>query len=400
MTQTADYTIQGFLYQFNVTIQQILQAQSDAIIVVEGIIEDVEIVTESTTIAVQCKYHESKDTFALSVLYKPLLQMMEHFQKNPSAQISYKLFAHFPSIAEEYSISKDDLTEVLDSSAVALEKYTSQLRGRIDLDKFLERFSFIHGPSYDELMQELKCSFQNERISSDDFDLLIYPNALNTIANLSIHHDVNKRQITRHKFLGDLKNIESTAISRWTMALFTKKQLLESRRKQLKVNLGKNARSRHFLFFSKSFVDFNENIVTFIVDYVQKYHCKQAHICTPLFALDTDQKNFDNIVIRLHAKGIIANTGIIAGSVFDKTKFFKKPLIQKIENTLTREFHILLLRVDKDLSVLNVKKSDDLFILGTGEHSSISTEDLTVEKLSTDSFAELKFVMGLSNDIA
>jgi hypothetical protein len=36
MSRSADYTIQGFLYQFNKTLLEILKAQADSIITVEG----------------------------------------------------------------------------------------------------------------------------------------------------------------------------------------------------------------------------------------------------------------------------------------------------------------------------------------------------------------------------
>ena len=43
MGRSADYTIQGFLYQFNKTILEILAAENDQLITIEGIIEDIEI---------------------------------------------------------------------------------------------------------------------------------------------------------------------------------------------------------------------------------------------------------------------------------------------------------------------------------------------------------------------
>ena len=56
MPRTADYTIQGFLYQFNKTVLEVLKAQEDEVITVEGIIEDIEISSPSKLSAIQCKY--------------------------------------------------------------------------------------------------------------------------------------------------------------------------------------------------------------------------------------------------------------------------------------------------------------------------------------------------------
>lgn len=45
MSRTADYTIQGFIYQFIITFHKLLISTDDAEITVEGIIEDIDIVT-------------------------------------------------------------------------------------------------------------------------------------------------------------------------------------------------------------------------------------------------------------------------------------------------------------------------------------------------------------------
>lgn len=85
MSRTADYTIQGFLYQFNKTALEILSAQDDDKITVEGIIEDIEVATSTTLKAIQCKYHEASASFTASAVYKPLLQMLKYFSDNKSA---------------------------------------------------------------------------------------------------------------------------------------------------------------------------------------------------------------------------------------------------------------------------------------------------------------------------
>lgn len=98
MSRSADYTIKGFLYQFNKTLLEILNSKDNSVIRVEGIVEDVEIVTPVLTTAIQCKYHEASEAFTPSSIFKPLLQMMYHFHTNGSVNIQYVLFAHFPSL--------------------------------------------------------------------------------------------------------------------------------------------------------------------------------------------------------------------------------------------------------------------------------------------------------------
>ena len=104
MTRTADYTIKGFLYQFNKTILEILRADDSATVNIEGVIEDVEVVTPTTTIGIQCKYHEASSGFTTSAIFKPLLQMLVHFSSHPTDEIKDVLFAYFPRAEKESRI--------------------------------------------------------------------------------------------------------------------------------------------------------------------------------------------------------------------------------------------------------------------------------------------------------
>ena len=55
MGRSADYTIQGFLYQFNQTLSELLKAADDDVITIEGIVEDIEVASFAGTKAIQCK---------------------------------------------------------------------------------------------------------------------------------------------------------------------------------------------------------------------------------------------------------------------------------------------------------------------------------------------------------
>ena len=115
--RSADYTIQGFIYQFNKTLLEILRDSEDSSIYVEGIIEDVEVVSAKGMAAIQCKYHETAKSFNLSDIYKPVLQMIEHFQINLDSNIDYILYAHFPSeqIGKITCLVESDINDILAS---------------------------------------------------------------------------------------------------------------------------------------------------------------------------------------------------------------------------------------------------------------------------------------------
>lgn len=399
MSRAADYTIKGFLYQFNKTLLEILNSQDDSIITVEGIVEDVEIVTPAMMTAIQCKYHEASESFTPSGIFKPLLQMMHHFHTNPDANIHYILFAHYPSVngMAQPSVGRTGLQAALDSKNKDFQEYVATLRGNVDLDTFLSRFAMEFGPTFDDLVTQAIAALESNGIPRGDIDTLAYPNAINMIAGISVKHDPMERKTTKWQFLEDLKGIRKTAISRWTMALRTRKQLLDARRKQLKTHLDKNSRLRYFVIYSKSLDDYETEIVLFVNDYLDKYHFKPAHISTPVLCLCASEDDFRNIQLRLYKKGIISTDGYI-GKYFDESRFFREPLIQKVSRgAIKREFSLRLLRWEDNGIVLNNQKCDDLFIIGESDFDSLNKVDVNVEHIAATSLKEVKYVMGVSN---
>ncbi len=399
MSRVADYTIQGFLYQFNKTLLEILNSPDDSYITVEGIVEDVEITTLSGITAIQCKYHEASKTFSSSDIFEPLLQMMYHFNANPTTSIRYILFAHYPSTigTSRPTIGKIELQDALDSENKDFRKYVTTLRGNVNLDCFIENFVMEFGPSLDDLVKQACKALKENGIPEGDIDTLAYPNAIQMIAEVSTKHDQEKRRITKRKFIDDLKRIRQTAISRWTMALRTRKQLLDARRKQLKIQLDKNSRLRYFVINSENLCDYDTEIVLFINDYLEKFHFKPTHISTPLFCLCTSKEKFQDIRYRLYTKGIISNDGYI-GEYFDETRFFRDPLLLKgAGRAIKREFSLRLVRWQDHGTVLNSRKCDDLFIIGECDCDSLDTVDVNTEIILSKSLMEIKYVLGVSN---
>jgi len=124
---------------------EILRSPDDAIVTVEGIVEDIEVTSSDAKTAIQCKYHEAADTFTPSIIFKPLLQMLEHFHANQAAGIRYILFAHFPSMTEapNQSTQLTYLKSALDTKNKDLKGLASNLRDKVDLDKFMPLFSMV-----------------------------------------------------------------------------------------------------------------------------------------------------------------------------------------------------------------------------------------------------------------
>lgn len=390
MGRSADYTIQGFLYQFNQTLLELLNAADDAVIAIEGIVEDIEVATFSGTKAIQCKYHETQDKYTPSIFYHPLLQMMKHFKSNPDAKIQYHLYAHLPD-NPVISITAVELNEALQSKNNHLKALIADAHG-VDIAAFLKVFSAKVTPKYDELIEKNTQQLEALGFNKTEIETLFYPNAIQIIADLSIKHDVNKRQVSKKDFLASLRNIRSTAVSQWTLALKTRQKILETRHKQLKGNLGANARLRHLIVFPQFLDQFDDQIVLFIKSFIDRYHFKAAHVQTPLFALDVSEEKFDAIAERLVGKDVVPNHGRPV-KVFSETHFFREPMVQKSK----KEFVLRLIRWDDYKNLLLKSKADDLFVIGSGDTSCIDTQDVNIEVLDAEKFDEIKFVMGLNN---
>ena len=185
---------------------EILKSQDDSVITVEGIVEDVEIVTPAMMTAIQCKYHEASETFTPSGIFKPLLQMMHHFHANPDANIRYILFAHYPSVKGSLSrqSGKPNFKRLLIQRTRTSRQYIATLRGKVDLDG-----SFLDSPwnsvrRLTILLTQVSAALKANGIPDGDIETLAYPNAIHMIAGISVKHDPTERKITKRQFLAEL----------------------------------------------------------------------------------------------------------------------------------------------------------------------------------------------------
>ena len=284
MERIADSTIKGFMYQFNLSLNEILKSTNE-IIKIEGIIEDIDRINEENTTAIQCKYHEEVEKFQWSKVSKPILQMLKTYTNSDGNNISFILYAFFPSEQfGEKAVPKNEINEMLntrnieyicnyisyikkiDDSGIKLlvskerktkeekekiQQYfiTNELEVLCDLDDFLDnRFRFVVGREYYELEEENKSLLCQNGFSQADVNDIVFPNAIQKIASLSILKEDKDRNITKKELLEELKSIRKTAISRWTRELSNYKELLSIRRKQLGKNLNVNYRKRCFVF--------------------------------------------------------------------------------------------------------------------------------------------------------
>ena len=311
MGRVADSTIKGFMYQFNLTLNQILKA-SDDVIKVEGIVEDIDVSFNDHVTAIQCKYHEEQQKFQWSTVYKPILQMMKTFcMMGSDLDIKFILYAYFPNEKEgkkllddkkmENILKTDNIEYICDyvaylmkienaqidqllqkprktmSDKEKIKKYFAEnnLEIKCDLKEFLDNhFEFIVGKSYDELEKENKELLEKLGFEKEDIPDIVYPNAIQKIADLSIIRNDSKRNITKDEMIQDLRMIKTAAITRWTRLLSNYGDVIKKKRKQLNTSLNINKRKRCFFIDPFLIENFDNDVILFLKNYVMRYCCK------------------------------------------------------------------------------------------------------------------------------
>jgi hypothetical protein len=400
MSRTAESTIKGFLYQFQKTIKSILESSYDDKITVEGIVEDVDVShIDGSTTAIQCKYHESVEVFSTSLIYKPLLQMVENYSSNPAVNITYKLFVHVQNQDHiSRSITEDELNSALESTNAKLQATINRIPAGFNKADFLTKLTLEFGESIDELSISIKTLLEDIGIQNSDVENILYPNSINHIARISCGDTPESREINRLEFERFLSTSNSTAISKWTLALNSKRQLLTSKRKQLSQYLSQNSRERCFYLSKNQLIDFNDGVVVFISNFLAKYHTKALHLKTPVFVFDCDLNELHEIEHRLFIKGIKVCAGYI-GAKFEVQEFFREPIRKNTRSLVNeREFQVRILSFEDQPEAVNYRKCDDLFFVCKNKPDQIDCVDIETSEIGVPNFSELEYVLSIRNE--
>lgn len=401
MARTADYTIQGFIYQFLITLSKLLENSDDAEIIIEGVIEDIDIVTPLGTEVFQCKYHETKTNFTLSAIYKPVLQMLCHFKSNKADLIKYRLHAHFPNelVNSVKKITAIEIQEILKTKTKELKKYVDELAGFEDFDSFIKKFEIHFGASYSDTERSVIVALSKEGLTTEDVQEIFYPNAIHRIAEFSIEHDVKNRKTTKKVFLRELKLKKKSAISRWTKELQSYSQILKKRKSQLRENLNKNSRFRAIIIDGDYIKNFENDVAMFLEDYIEKYNSKIKLNVAPLVSLISTEEQLNKIWEKLHNKGIEVERGMRAGKM-DIDYFLRNPMKSIKDNKA--EFHVRICNHDKDFQeVIQKAKIDDIILLTDKEieNKLLTLKNVNVEIIATSEIKEIRYLLSLNDTV-
>lgn len=424
----ANSTIKGYSYQFNKSILEILKAEDTDEIVLEGVIEDIDIQSPSSTTTIQCKYHE-EEKFQISNVAAPLLEMLCHYCESVylGKTVSYILYAYYAENVDSVDMAefvkflgstanKDILLKyfhriysISDSAILALANKTKRsnsekdrlidyyktnrasLSLRVNIQDFWRSFTYVKAEQYDELYA--KVISELEGITDHDTAVaLYYPNAFSQVANLSTKVNSADRTITKREFVDFLQNQKSVLLTRWTIGALDREQILKNKKTYLSANFASNPDVRAFVF-SDAFLDATgNNIIAFIHEYLNKYFKKRKLQKPPLFIFgDQSSTLMQSALLELYKYQQSVNTGSI-GTVFLEESF--------INNTNCAADFSCKMTLLENITVDTLEKCNvnQLYIIG-GIDNSLDSSNYYVEELEVTDINSLRYLVGLTKTL-
>ncbi len=423
----ANSTIKGYLYQFNKSILEILNADDDAFITLEGVIEDIDIQLSNATSTIQCKYHEYTK-FTMSSIAAPILEMVCHYNESVALGKStqYVLYAHYDEnvggidtaafenhiattsskelqlsyFHKIYMISNASILELAnkfkknkDDKAKILNYYSSNrssLKLCFEWSKFWDCFKYVPAEGFEELKEKVieKLCEQTDRKTAED---LYYPNALSMVANISAKQKIRERTIDKKTFLEELKLKESVLITKWMLVGLDKKKILKAKKQHLSNSFSLNTAIRAFVF-SEQFHSVNEDrIIPFIQEYIAKYYKKKTLQRPPLFIFENGSDITQKVILGLHKYQMSVNNGFV-GNVFMPDSF--------INNTdCSAEFVCKVASLcDMSVSILESCNVNQLYIIGNVE-TGLRSSNYYAEQIEVEGIDELRYLVNLDRNL-
>jgi hypothetical protein len=384
------------LYQFLRYLSEILAADEDTKVTIEGAIEDIDVTAPGLTTAVQCKYHEQAEKFTLGKIYKPILLMLEHFSQNTAAtpKVYYRLFCYFPDQSGSRALTKEELATVLATSSDPLKTIIKRIALGVDHNTFLSRFTIEFGQTTDELQEAVLKTLRTKGFSAEDVEAIIFPNAIQRIVAAATQSDVIDRTVAPAAFLAALQDVRRVTFTRWTRELATRAQIFKRLREDLGPSLAHNSRARTFVLDPAGIEKFDDEIVRFIKKFVERYCCKYLHANPPLFMITGDY-DVAALETRLHDAGLRSATGIV-GSAFRAKDLFRRPMRKKAPFEI--EFSLRL--ASRGIVTENPPKPpDELFLVNVADDA-WEQPDVAVHRFEIERLSDLEYALKLRNSYA
>lgn len=424
----ADSTIKGYLYQFNKSILTILEAEKDASIVLEGVIEDIDIYSPSSMTTIQCKYHEDKK-YQISSVAPPILEMLCHYCESAylGKEVSYILYAHYAENVESvdmdtfvafldstkdkdilcryfhriYNVPDTDMLTLANKSHKSKEEKDllvnyyksnrSTLTLRADISKFWKVFTYVKAEQF-EILKDKVIRKLEEITDRETAISMYYPNAFSMIASLSAKSTESERTLTKNQLVLFLTQQKSVLLNKWTLEALDKEQIIKAKKAYLSSAFSTNPDIRAFIF-SDSFLDnVNENVIGFIHEYLNKYFKKPRLQKPPIFIFGNNHSALmQKALLELYKYQKSVNTGLI-GNIFVPDSFVNN------KNCSFDFVCKMVLLENITVEMLEQCQVNQLYIVGT-INESLASVNFFVEELDVLNIDTIRYLVGLSKTL-
>lgn len=421
----ADSTIKGYLYQFNKSLYEILSAEEDTSIVLEGVIEDIDIHSTSGITTIQCKYHEDSK-YQISSVVTPILEMLCHYFESVylGKSVTYILYAYYSenvdyvamnSFSEYLQSTKDKdilckyfhrIYNIPDTKILTIankqkkrknekdelisyyKTHRASLTLKVNLSDFWQVFTYVKAKQFDVLKEEVvqQLSLFTEETTATS---LYYPNAFSLVALLSTKTSESERTITKGKLFSFLSEQKTLLLNRWTLEALGRKQVLKAKKEHLSSMFSSNADVRAFVF-ADSFLDKNEDeIVSFIHGYLDKYYKKPRLQKPPIFVFgDAYSTLMQTSLMELYKYQRPVNTGLL-GNAFVPDSF--------INNTNCSSDIVCKMALLQNVSVSLLERChvNQVYVIGTNS-TQLRSVNFVTEELDIPDINTLKYLINLT----
>jgi hypothetical protein len=346
----ANKAILGYLYQFHKSLLEVLVAEDDAYVTIEGKIEDIDIVSaDGSETTIQCKYHEEQK-FKMSSIAIPLLEMMSHFTERRVSgyrDIKYILYAYFENNVNSINQStfndflqktkNEDIIvtyfpliyKITDKGILTLlnnptnmnnrlrikEFFTSkskELKYKVNLSDFFDCFEYHKAERYEDLVRKVKSELCKSK-DAQTVESLYYPNAITRVVNLSSLSDPKARRIRKRDLWEWLEVQRALLLNYWILEINGRDKVLREKKEYLISMFSNNTDVRVFIFTEAFLARNKDKLVPFIKEYVQKYYKKRKLQSPPIFIFKSDNTFVNRVVAELYKYHIYVNNGLVGG---------------------------------------------------------------------------------------
>ena len=424
----ADSTIKGYLYQFNKSILTILEAENDAAIVLEGVIEDIDIHSPSSTTTIQCKYHEDKK-YQISSVATPILEMLSHYCESAylGKEVSYILYAYYAENVESVDMDafvaflgatkdKDILCKyfhriysVPDSGMLAIANKLQKSRDekdllvnyyksnrtaltlRVDISKFWKVFSYVKAEQF-EILKDKVIRKLEEITDHDTAKSMYYPNAFSMVASLSAKSTEQERTLTKNQLVLFLMQQKSVLLNKWTLEALDKEKIIKAKKAYLTSAFSANPDIRAFVFSDNFLDNVDEIVIGFIQEYLNKYFKKPKLQKPPIFIFGNNHSGLmQKTLLALYKYQKSVNTGLI-GNTFVADSFVNN------KNCSADFVCKMALLENITVDILEQCQVNQLYIVGT-INESLDSVNYFVEELDVPNINTIRYLVGLSKTL-